>query len=152
MSDLFCSVRRENINRKNARETVWVSGYSIGNIRIVVAVTSGSLHQSRFRNSRLTHRRNHPFHAYGSFARPVGFVTAERSVPIALRIGADHMRVDVDRHGVIRQSSPPALRLHIHLSRYGTKEIVGIVKVRQSILPHLRTPPNNKTGRLTTAL
>ena len=152
MSDLFCSVRRENINRKNARETVWVSGYSIGNIRIVVAVTSGSLHQSRFRNASLTHRRNHPFHAYGSFARPVGFVTAERSVRIVFRIAADHVRVDVDCHGVIRLSSPPNLTRLTHLSRCGTKEIVGFVKVRLSILPHLRTPANNKTGHLSPAL
>jgi hypothetical protein len=44
-------------------------------------------------------------------------MTAERSNRIALRVGADHVRVDVDRHTAIRLSSPPNLGRHTDLSR-----------------------------------
>ena len=127
MSDLLWSVRCKNIHRKNTRKTVWVGGYSIGHIRIIVTVTSGSLYQSRPHNARMIHGGNHLIHAYGSFARPVGFVTADWCVRIAVGIGADHVRMDVDRHAVIRPSSPPNLRRHTRLSRRGPKEIPGAV-------------------------
>src|SRR5580704_12735615 len=125
MLDLFRSIRCENIHGKNAGEAVWVIGYSVGNVRIIVTVTSRSLHQSRFGNARLVHGGNHLLHADRPFARPVGLVPPDGSIRIALGIGADHVRVDVDGHGLTRQSSLQTAGGTL-ISWRGPKEIAGV--------------------------
>ena len=94
--DLIDGVGREDIGGKDADEALGMGFHRLDGVAIVMPINGRSLHDHRFRDARLVHRRDQAVVIHRPLLRPGRLMPAERRQRISRRVRRDHMRMRVE--------------------------------------------------------
>ena len=96
VADALARVARQHVHREHPGKAVGMRCDSIGDVGIVVAIAGRGLHHGGLADPGLVHGLEHLLGGHRSRTRPFRLVAAERRQRIALGVGGDDVRVNVD--------------------------------------------------------